>query len=411
MTSIKGWTLESIITLILAIQQIDKVICPKPAPVPAPEPDLTELKCYGKELEVEIGGKVEKWDNFCATEYGGKEAKDEGGDCKQIDCLLLAKKRLGAKYGAKHYPRSCFSHSINQFNGKYYRLHSCGPDVGEVIPYSLMRRSLEGTTNGLDNGYLRNVLEEDCQAFEIKRDHVGLKRVCMLDGTECKIDWIDPGKNGEKLDELKLKGASICPGFYVCQPRSEVETDSGKPVTTKRCACEQGFKVCALVITKDPVTHANKRSCAPRELKRSEIAESDAICNFAIDLAASDDTTATTPPKPKCVYKVETGCSCPEYKTIGTGDMTVSAHCHYFPGFKNGVLKKDMTDICRKKTRSTDGVWFPTGYEAESNSLCYCNKGSTACNGTPMPHTCAHALTIAIQLFVICVINFESLIQ
>jgi len=409
MTSIKSLTLEWIITSILALQRIDKVICAKPVPaststsppVPAPEPELKELKCYGKELEVDRGPKTEMWDSYCATEYGGKNAKEKGSDCAEIDCLALAKKRLGTK-GAKHYPRSCFSHSINQFNGKYYRIHSCGPDVGEVIPYALIRRSLEKTKNGLDNGYLRKVLEEDCQAFEIKREHVGLKRVCMLVGNKCTIEWKDPGKNGEKLDELWLKGGSICPGHYVCQPRNEVETDSGNPVTTKRCACEQGFKVCALVI-KDQGPDKGKRYCAPRELKRSEIAESDAICNFAIDLDKSDELAAK---HPKCVYNVETGCSCPEHKTIGTGDMTVSAHCHYFPGFKNGVLKKDMKDICRKKTRSIDGVWFPTGYEAETNSLCYCNKGTTACNGTPKPHTSADALTIAIQLILIFIIKF-----
>ena len=47
--------------------------------VAAPEPELTELKCYGYEQEVLINNNKVKFDGYCRSEHGGETAQDGGG--------------------------------------------------------------------------------------------------------------------------------------------------------------------------------------------------------------------------------------------------------------------------------------------------------------------------------------------
>jgi len=318
-------------------------------------PIVTKLKCYGKEL------KPEKWDSFCYTQHGNKTADDKSGPCKLIDCIALSNNRLPED--SKDYPRACFSHSINQFNGKYQRVHSCGPDRGEVIPYMLMKMSFD-EASGLDNGFLRKTLQEDCRVFEIHRTDVGKKRVCYKDTRVglCKAEYVDPGANGEYLEKLLRQGGSVCPGRYICRTENGTGAD-GKPETF--CLCEEGFKACHFEVLSD-----GRRGCTQKFIRKTEIGPMDAVCDFASELLIDSS----------CLYNVEKGCVCPKPSEPGTGNHTLTAYCNTFPGFKVDVMQDQMKDFCRKKTQSTDGSWFPVGYEAEENSFCYCNKGETPCN-------------------------------
>merc|ERR1719383_21256 len=367
MKSAKFW-LQGLITLMSLQRHLSAL------EVPAEEPEVTALKCFGSEQEVKVGETTIKKEGFCRSTYGGNEAKEGGedGECKEIDCLAMAKNRLSAD--SKDYPRSCFSQSINQFDGKYSRLHACGPDRGEVIPYSIMKQSFD-ESSGLDNGFLRRLLQEDCRVFEIHKSLVGLKRVCTMDATagQCAIKYVAPGTQGEKLEKLMLEGAVLCPGHYVCRPETDTDPDDG-PLTY--CVCEPGFKTCRLEITLDSDSNELVRGCTQQILKKSEIGPQDAVCDFATEL--KDNAT--------CSFNITNGCQCPareELLNLGSGNHTLTAHCSRFPSFKNAIMKTGMKDFCRKKTRTVDGVWFPVGYEAGENSLCYCNKDGSACNGTP----------------------------
>jgi len=345
---------------------------PPPRPPPPMEPELTELKCYGSEEEVELveNGKTKKIkiDGPCVTKHGGKTADAADGPCKVVDCLANARHRLPKD--SKDYPRSCFSHSINQFDGKYVRIHSCGPDRGELIPYDLMRLSFDNNT-GLDNGYLKRWLQEDCVVSEIPREKVGTIRMChMKQGKgDCEFIW----RNEDEVETERQSGAVVCPGNYLCMPKTD--TDADNKVKTS-CVCEEGYKTCHYGIVTEMVGGATQevRKCAQKFLKKTEIGPMDAVCDFAGEMSEAN--------KWACPEPDVNGCKCPEYLAQDFAN-TYTAHCKYFPRFKAAVKKRDMKDICRKKTRKPDGMWYPVGFEAQDHSMCYCNKGGTPCNGSP----------------------------
>jgi len=135
---------------------------------------------------------------------------------KKSTVCALAKNRLPAN--SKDYPRSCFSQSIDQFDGQYGRLHSRYPDRGN----SSLIRSLDDSS-GLDKRFL----QEDWRVFETLRNHVSLKRVCVMEAGQCAFKYVASGPNGEKLDNLMQEGSVLFPGHCICRPETDMDSNDG----------------------------------------------------------------------------------------------------------------------------------------------------------------------------------------